>query len=49
MTVQMLDVELDRLEGLWADGLSDTYRSYLDAMGDHEPEAQAKEADLRRL
>jgi hypothetical protein len=42
MSVQVLDRELDRLEGLWADGLSDTYRSYLDAVGSHRPEAQPK-------
>jgi hypothetical protein len=42
MSVQLLDRELDRLEGLWDDGLSDTYRSYLDAVGAHEPAAQPK-------
>ena len=42
MTVQILDVELERLEALWADGLSETYRSYLDALGSHELEAQPK-------
>ena len=30
MSVQLLDRELDRLEGLWSDGLSETYRVYLD-------------------
>jgi hypothetical protein len=42
MSVQILDLELERLEGLWADGLSETYRSYLDAVAGYEPEAQPK-------
>jgi len=42
MNVQVLDRELERLEGLWADGLSESYRSYLEAVGDHEPSAQTK-------
>jgi hypothetical protein len=42
MNVQVLDRELERLEGLWADGLSESYRSYLEAVGDHEPAAQPK-------
>jgi len=37
MSVQALDRELDRLESLWADGLSETYRSYLDALGERDP------------
>jgi hypothetical protein len=28
--LQVLEPELDRLEGLWADGLADTYHDYLD-------------------
>jgi len=40
--VEVLDRELERLEGLWADGLSESYRSYLEAVGDHEPAAQPK-------
>ena len=32
MTVQVIDRELERLEGLWADGLSDAYRAYLDGV-----------------
>jgi hypothetical protein len=40
--VEILDLELERLEGLWAEGLSDTYRAYLDAVTEHEPEAQPK-------
>ena len=42
MSVQILDRELERLEGLWADGLSDTYHAYLESVGDHEPQAQPK-------
>ncbi|HEV3102932.1 MAG TPA: hypothetical protein VG426_11430 [Candidatus Dormibacteraeota bacterium] len=42
MSVQILDRELDRLEELWADGLSDTYRSYLEAVTDHDAGAQPK-------
>ncbi len=42
MSVQALDRELDRLEGLWADGLSETYRSYLEALSDLDPVAQPK-------
>ncbi|HSS92632.1 MAG TPA: hypothetical protein VLR46_01450 [Candidatus Dormibacteraeota bacterium] len=42
MSVQILDRELERLEGLWAEGLSETYRSYLEAVGGHDPEAQPK-------
>ncbi len=42
MSVQIIDRELDRLEGLWADGLSDSYLSYLEALSDHEPEVQPK-------
>jgi hypothetical protein len=42
MTVQVLDRELDRLEGLWADGLSESYRSYMEAVTDYEPDAQPK-------
>ncbi len=30
--IQVLEPELDRLEGLWSDGLSDTYHAYLDAI-----------------
>ena len=42
MSVQLIDRELDRLESLWEDGLSDTYHSYLEAVAYHEPGAQAK-------
>jgi len=42
MSVQLIDRELDRLENLWEDGLSDTYRSYLEAVAAYEPAAQPK-------
>ena len=42
MSVAVLDRELTRLEGLWADGLSETYRSYLDAVATHEPDLQPR-------
>jgi hypothetical protein len=39
MTAQALQIdrELERLDGLWEDGLADTYKSYLDAVGGYEP------------
>lgn len=33
---QAVDRELERLESLWAEGLSDTYISYLEAVGSFE-------------
>ena len=42
MSVQLIDRELDRLESLWEEGLSDTYRSYMEAVAAHEPAAQPK-------
>ena len=42
MSAAVLDRELQRLEGLWADGLSETYRSYLDAVAIHEPDLQPR-------
>jgi hypothetical protein len=32
-----IDRELERLDGLWEDGLQDTYKSYMDAVGAYEP------------
>ena len=32
MAVQVVERDLERLQGLWEDGLSDAYRSYLDAV-----------------
>src|SRR3989442_2786262 len=44
MTVQLqaLDRELDRLDGLWSDGLNETYRASLDSVGHFAAEAQPK-------
>ena len=42
MSVQVLDRELNRLEGLWTDGLSDAYRVYLDSVGHFTPNVQPK-------
>jgi hypothetical protein len=42
VSVQVIDRELERLEGLWADGLSDAYRSYLGAVAAFEEDAQPK-------
>ena len=42
MNVHVIDRELDRLDGLWADGLSDAYRSYLEALGGYDPAVQPK-------
>ena len=42
MITQVIDRELERLEGLWADGLSDAYAFYLDAVRGHKQAAQPK-------
>ena len=42
MSVQVIDRELDRLEALWADGLSDAYSSYLGAVESFDQDAQPK-------
>src|SRR5436309_15227836 len=44
MTVQLqaLDRELDRLEGPWSDGLSETFRAYLDSVGHFAAETQPR-------
>lgn len=42
MSVAVLDRELSRLEGLWADGLSESYRSYLDAVATHDADLQPR-------
>ena len=42
MSVQVIDRELERLEGLWADGLSDAYQSYLHAVSTYAADAQPK-------
>ena len=40
--VQAPERELDRLESLWSDGLSDTYRAYLDSAGHFCPDTQPR-------
>jgi len=42
MSIQLLERDLERLESLWEDGLSDAYRSYLEAVNTYEPEAQPR-------
>jgi len=44
VTVELLEPELDRLEFLWSDGLSDTYRAYLEHVGRFASDAQPKMA-----
>jgi hypothetical protein len=42
MSIQLLERDLDRLESLWEDGLSDAYRSYLEAVPGYAPDAQPR-------
>jgi hypothetical protein len=42
MSVQLIEPELERLETLWTDGLSDAYRSYLDAVKPYGTDAQPR-------
>jgi len=42
MIQQTLDRELDRLQDLWSDGLSDTYRAYLDHVQRFAPAVQQR-------
>jgi hypothetical protein len=42
MSVQIVEAELDRLGDLWSNGLAETYRSYVDALSDHDPALQPK-------
>jgi hypothetical protein len=42
MSAMVLERELDRLEGLWAEGLADLYRSYLEEVDGHEPDLRPK-------
>lgn len=42
MRQQVIDRELERLEGLWADGLSDAYRSYLKEVTGYDAGSQPK-------
>jgi hypothetical protein len=39
---QLIDQELVRLDGLWEEGLSDSYKSYLEAVGSYDAAAQPK-------
>jgi hypothetical protein len=38
----VIEVELDRLEDLWADGLAEAYRAYLNAVSSYSPAEQPK-------
>ena len=40
--VNVVSRELERLEGLWENGLSEAYRSYLEAVGEFESADQPK-------
>ena len=42
MAIQVVERDLDRLHGLWENGLSEAYRSYLEAVGGFEPSAQPR-------
>ena len=42
MSVQLLEPELDRLQGLWSDGLSDAYRAYLESVGHFAAEVRPR-------
>lgn len=44
MSVELLDRELVRLEELWSDGLSDSYRDYLDHVTHYDSETQPRMA-----
>jgi hypothetical protein len=39
---EVITKELDRLDGLWEDGLADTYRSYLGAVASYDEAVQPK-------
>ena len=42
MAIQVADRDLERLESLWEDGLSDAYHSYLEAVKVYEQAAQSR-------
>lgn len=42
MIAPLLDRELDRLQDLWSDGLSDAYRAYLDHVQRFAPDVQQR-------
>jgi hypothetical protein len=39
---QVIDQELERLDGLWEDGLADSYRTYMDAVEAYDDGIQPK-------
>jgi len=42
MSALVLEQELDRLEGLWAEGMGDLYRSYLEEVDGHAPDLRPR-------
>jgi hypothetical protein len=42
MSTQVIDRDLDKLDGLWADGLADAYDAYLLVVSQYETPAQPK-------
>ena len=42
MSVQLIEPELDRLEGLWSDGLADAYRAYLQSVHNFAADVQPR-------
>jgi hypothetical protein len=42
MAIQVVERDLERLHGLWEDGLSEAYRSYLEAVDGFERSAQPR-------
>jgi hypothetical protein len=42
VNAQVLNRELDRIEALWSDGLSEAYRAYLDGVGEYKPDDRTK-------
>ena len=42
MSVQLIGRDLERLEGLWEDGLSVAYNSYLGSLGGYDTAAQPR-------
>jgi hypothetical protein len=42
MAIQVVERDLERLQGLWENGLSEAYRSYLEAVGTFDRSAQPR-------
>jgi hypothetical protein len=42
MSIQLAERDLERLESLWDEGLSDTYCAYLDSVAGYEPSLQPR-------